>query len=73
MNKFTRLQIASDKIAHLAETLEALDREINALASKIGEDLMARVEAAFPTLGNIGPKCVKRLSALSRDLEPQDY
>lgn len=72
MDRATRLQIASDKIAHLAESVQALDRELNALASEIGGDLMTKVETAFPAFPEIGPETVKRLCALSRDLEPQE-
>jgi hypothetical protein len=37
MDKFIKLQIASDKIAHLAETADALDRELNAWAEPYTE------------------------------------
>ena len=73
MDKATRLQIASDKIAHLAETIQALDRELNDLAVAIGDDLMEKVETAFPSFPSIGPETVRRLCTLSRDLEPPDH
>lgn len=73
MDKATRLQIASDKIAHLADTIQALDKELNDLAVAIGDDLMGKVEVAFPSSSLIGPDTIKRLCALSRELEPQDY
>ena len=72
MDKATRLQIASDKIAHLADTVQALDKELNDLAVAIGDDLMGRVEVAFPSFPSIGPDTIKRLCALSRDLEPPE-
>ena len=72
MDKSIRLQIASDKIAHLAESVQGLDRELCNLASEIGDDLMEKVYAAFPAAPDIGPDSVKRLCSLSRALEPHE-
>lgn len=72
MDKHARLQIASDKISHFAETLLAVGMELDALCADIGDDLFEKVEAAYPEHVSVTTSAHK-LDALARSLEPPDY
>tara|TARA_R110000868_G_scaffold19084_2_gene82612 strand:+ start:344 stop:559 length:216 start_codon:yes stop_codon:yes gene_type:complete len=63
---------ASDNIAHLAETLLAVGKELDALCVAIGADLFEQVEAAYPGHDSV-TVAAHKLDALARSLELQDY
>lgn len=70
--KSIRLQIAADLVGDLADAVEALGKQLDRLHEEIGEDLFSRVEQAFPTHTQFGPKANTALVKLMHQLTPPD-
>ena len=67
-SKLTRLQIAAGLIGDLADTVDALGKQLDRLREEIGEDLFSRVEQAFPIHVQFGPETNSKLVKLMREL-----
>lgn len=67
------LQIAADLVGDLADSVEALGKQLDRLHEEIGEDLFSRVAQAFPVdHGAFGPKANAALVKLMQQLTPPD-
>jgi hypothetical protein len=71
--KAIRLQCAADLIGDLADTVEALGKQLDKLHTEIGEELFGRVAEAFPVdHAAFGPKANEALVKLMHRLTPPD-
>ena len=64
------LQLASDDVANIAETVETLAKLLDLFQATYGDDLWAQFERAFPAHVELDKHVASKLYELARTLEP---